>query len=68
MINQDRSRLDFIRSYYETNGIMPTLRCICEGCNYSSNNAAHKLVKRLIKTGHLKKIGSRIAPDNLFMD
>jgi len=64
----DRRILFLIRNYYAENGIMPTYRIIQEMAAYASVNSAYKLVKRLIQAGYIKKLGNRLAPDNLYYD
>jgi len=63
----DERALNIIRNYYKKYNIMPTYKEISRRVGYNSTNSAFKLVKRLIAEGYIKKIGSRLAPDNLFL-
>ena len=69
MLNKtDENALNIIRHYYADFGIIPTYKEIADRCNFNSTGSAFKLAKRLIKAGYLKKIGSKLAPDNLFAE
>ena len=65
---RDKRALFLIRNYYSENEIIPPYRVIQEMVGYKSINAAFRLCKRLIQKGYLRKIGHRLAPDNLFQE
>ena len=57
-----------IQQYYTDNGIMPTLKELTVMMGNKSKTSGYNFSKKLIKLGYVKKVGSRLAPDNLFKD
>lgn len=65
--NRDQTHLKHLRDLYAQIGYIPSYNLIAQALGFKAKNAAFKLTKRLIDTGHLiKSVGGRLAPGPAF--
>jgi len=60
--------LNFIRTYYNELGIMPTFEEIRLGCGMSSKSGVHNVVEALVERNHLRRIPNRARALELIKD
>ena len=53
MTKRDKDVLDFIKSYMEKNGVVPTIREIGEGVNLYSTTTVYKHMQNLVRHGEI---------------
>lgn len=60
----EQRRLDLLYEYWDYNGIMPTIRELCDIWNLRSTNAVFKQLVKFLDGGHIEKTpGGRIKPN-----